>query len=86
MRRMSPRSVNSSRSYTNQTRLRRLEEKHKREAEKWLSENSKLTDLVNRLTKELKQAKDNLAEERLVFQDKKTIECKELRDQLDNAL
>ena len=44
-----------------------------------------MTDLVSRLTKELKQAKDNLAEERLVFQDK-TIECKELRDQLDNAL
>ena len=68
-----------------QSRLRRLEEKHKREAEKWLSENSKLTDLVSRLTKELKQAKDNLAEERLIFQDK-TMECKELRDQLDNAL
>ena len=68
-----------------QSRLAALEDKYKRESEKWLAENAKLNDLVNKLSKELKLTKKKLQEERLIFQDK-AFECDELKSQLDNAL
>ncbi len=68
-----------------QSRLAALEDKYKRESEKWLSENARLNALVDKLSKELKLSKKQLHEERLVFQDK-AFECNELKEQLDNAL